>query len=87
MINTLPLEANRWIVNEPEPIPVTAGVLAVFVHAMFAVMLLLNMNWQQSIQPHATVKLWESMPTTIRIAKDSQWRTSSGTTSPRRRRG
>jgi len=62
-METLPLDANRWIDNEPEPMPLTAGVLTVAVHAVFAAVLLLNMSWQQKIQPHASVKLWESMPT------------------------
>ena len=34
------------------------------VHVGFAAMLMLNMNWQHHIQPSASIKLWESMPTT-----------------------
>jgi len=71
-MNTLPIDTNRWIANEPEPIPVAAGVLAVVVHVGFAAMLMLNMSWQQHIQPYASVKLWESMPTTVRRTNPSK---------------
>ncbi len=71
-MHTLPIDANRWIANEPEPIPVAAGVLAVAVHAGFAAMLILNMSWQQHIQSYASVKLWESMPTTVKRTKHSK---------------
>ena len=64
-MNATTLDANRWTANEPEPMPVTAGVLTVFVHIAFAAMLLLNMSWQQRIAPYSPVKLWDSMPTTI----------------------
>jgi colicin import membrane protein len=63
-MDSLPPDANRWIASQPEPIPVGAGVLALAVHVGFAAVLMLNMNWQHHIQPSASIKLWESMPTT-----------------------
>jgi colicin import membrane protein len=56
--------------------PVGAGVLAVAVHVGFAIMLMLNMNWQHHIQPNASIKLWESMPTnSVKRAQHSKPRT------------
>ncbi len=67
LMNTLQLNANRWIAEEPE---VAAGVLTVAVHVGFAAMLLLNINWQHRVQPNASVKLWESLPTnTVKSAR------------------
>ena len=63
-MSTFALDYSRWVDDEPKPL--AAGVLTVAVHAAFAAVLLLNMNWQQKIQPHASVKLWESMPTTAK---------------------
>jgi len=59
-MSTATLDTRRWIEDEPKPL--AAGVLTVAVHAAFAAVLLLNMSWPQKIQPHASVKLWESMP-------------------------
>ena len=67
LMNTLQLNANRWIAEEPE---VAAGVLTAAVHVGFAAMLVLNINWQHRVQPNASVKLWESLPTnTVKSAK------------------
>lgn len=63
-MNTLPLGPVRWFADEPEPKPVTSGVLTFAIHAAFAAMLFLSMSWQQRIEPHASVKLWQSLPTT-----------------------
>lgn len=46
--------------------PVTAAVLTVLVHAAFAAILVLNMSWQQRIAQYSPVKLWESMPTSVK---------------------
>lgn len=59
-MSTTAFDTCRWIDDEPKPL--AAGILTIAVHAAFAAILLLNMSWQQKIQPHASVKLWESMP-------------------------
>lgn len=63
-MNTLPLNAMRWFAEEPESKPVAAGALTFAIHAGFAAMLFLSMSWQQRIEPQASVKLWQSLPTT-----------------------
>ncbi|UCH46981.1 MAG: cell envelope integrity protein TolA [Betaproteobacteria bacterium] len=63
-MNALPIDTVRWFAEEPEPKPVTSGVLTFGIHAAFAAMLVLSMNWQQRVESHASVKLWESLPTT-----------------------
>ena len=57
-MSTIALDTSRWIEEEPKPL--AAGALTFAVHAAFAAVLLLNMSWQQRVQPHASVKLWES---------------------------
>lgn len=59
-MSTTALDNSRWIDEDPKPL--AAGALTFAVHAAFAAVLLLNMSWQQQVQPHASVKLWESMP-------------------------
>jgi len=71
-MDTLPPDANRWIASQPEPIPVGAAMLAVAVHLGFAAMLMLNMNWQHHIQPNASIKLWESMPVSVKQTRHSK---------------
>ncbi len=72
-MNTLPLDAMRWFADEPESKPVAAGALTFAIHAGFAAMLFLSMSWQQRIEPHASVKLWESLPTTkVKRSKPSK---------------
>lgn len=63
-MNALPIDTLRWFADEPESKPVTSGVLTFAIHASFATMLIVSMSWQQHIEPHASVKLWESLPTT-----------------------
>lgn len=59
-MSAITFDISRWIDDEPRPL--AAGLLTFAVHAGFAAILLLNMSWPQKIQPHASVKLWESMP-------------------------
>ncbi len=63
-MSTFSLDYSRWVDDEPKPL--AAGALTVAVHVAFAAVLFLNMSWQDKIQPHASVKLWESMPTTAK---------------------
>jgi colicin import membrane protein len=63
-MSTFTLDYSRWVDDEPKPL--AAGALTVAVHVAFAAVLFLNMSWQDKIQPHASVKLWESMPTTAK---------------------
>lgn len=60
----LEIDAYHRIHADPEPKPVVAGVLAIAVHTVFAVVLFLNMTWQHKAQQHASVKLWDSLPVT-----------------------
>jgi colicin import membrane protein len=60
---------------DPEQQPVAAGVLTAIVHVAFAAVMFLNMSWNQHIRPHATVRLWESLPTTVVKAKRASKRT------------
>lgn len=62
-MSTLLLSPRTIYVAQPEPIPVAAGVLAVAIHVAFAAVLLVNMSWHHKIRPQASVKLWESLPT------------------------
>ncbi|UCD69383.1 MAG: TonB C-terminal domain-containing protein [Betaproteobacteria bacterium] len=71
-MNTLQLDAGRFIADMPEPRPITAAVLTVAVHAGFATILVLTMSWQERIEPFAHVKLWQSMPTTTKTRKTGQ---------------
>ena len=65
-MSTFTLDYSRWIDDEPKPL--ASGLLTVAVHVGFVALLLLNMEWQHKIQPQASVKLWESMPTTANKA-------------------
>ena len=63
-MSTLLLIPRQLYAPAPEQQPVTAGVLTVVVHVVFAAVLLLNMDWHHNIRPQASVKLWKTMPTT-----------------------
>jgi colicin import membrane protein len=63
-MSTLLLNPRQMYAPDPEQQPAAAGVLTVGVHIVFAVVLFLNMSWQQNIRSHASVKLWTSIPTT-----------------------
>lgn len=63
-MSVLLLHPRQIVLPDPEQQPAAAGILAVVVHAVFAAVLFLNMNWHQNIRPGASVKLWESLPTT-----------------------
>lgn len=63
-MSTLLLNPRQIYAPDPEQQPAAAGVLTVGVHIVFAVVLFLNMSWQQNIRSHASVKLWTSIPTT-----------------------
>ena len=63
-MSALLLDPRQMYAPDPEQQPVAAGVLTAVVHVVFAAILFLNMSWQQNIQKPASVKLWQSMPTT-----------------------
>ena len=63
-MSTLLLIPRQLYAPAPEQQPVTAGVLTVVIHVVFAAVLLLNMDWHHNIRPQASVKLWKTMPTT-----------------------
>jgi len=47
----------------PEPGRVTSGVLAVIVHALFVVILVFGIRWQQRVPEPMVVELWRDIPT------------------------
>ena len=70
------LNPRQMYAPNPEQQPVAAGVLTAVVHVTFAALLILNMSWQQNIQPQASVKLWKTVPVTpVKTSRPKKQRT------------